>query len=323
MIVTNTEAVRKYVGISADFDIAFLTSHLEWAEESYIPGLLGIDLYNKLLEYVASKGEDEFESNKYYEQLTIKVSRVICNIAVFDWLSVAGVSISDIGLHRIESEMGGSTRKSAFQYQEKDAKEFYRRKGFNSMDAVLQYIIANIDEFEEFKTSDNYKELQGDIIPDLKTFEKQYYIGNSYLLFIKLKPYIREAELFDLVPVIGTEFYNEIKSDLAKEDINKLLPELRSSIAYKAIARGIAATSINIVDDGARLIVKDSSSSNIEKITVPDLKNLTKTMSDTGDKYLGMLCENIRANIDKYPKYIDNRIKPIDNNIDNKLIVFL
>jgi len=311
MIVELSE-IRKYVSINASFDFVVLQPQLEWAEETYIPDLLGLKLYDKLLAYCVDATSVASEKRSYYNTLKDKVSRIICNIAVFDWLSVAGVSISDIGLQRLEGEMGGLTRKSAFQYQERDAKEYFRRKGFNSMDVALQYIILNLSQFDEFKSSETYSDLKGDIIPDLKCFEKHYHIGGSYLLFIKLKPFIREASLFDVVPVIGNVLYKRIVTEMTEPDIKTLLPELRSAIAYKAIARGIQATSINFVDDGARMIVKDSTNSNFEKSSIPELKNLIIMAEMTGDKYLGLLCSYIRAFSVKYPEFMDNRITTID-----------
>ena len=317
MIVKNTNQIKGYIGINADFNYSVLETHLQWAEESYIPDLLGQTLYDKLIFFVdhdpdSSYQVQDFARIAYFEKLDEKVSRIICNVAVFDWLSVAGVSISDIGLQRLEGEMGGMTRKSAYQYQEKDAKEFFRKKGFNAMDKALQYIMQNIAQFQEFTVSETYQNMYSVLIPTLKIFEKYYNLGGSYLLYIKLAPYIREAELFDIVPAIGKPLCDLIKSNFNELHIQNLLPELRSAICYKAIARGIEATSINILEDGARLIVRDSTNSNMEKTNLPELKNLVAMAEITGDKYIGLLCQNIRADLSKYPQYVDSRISPLD-----------
>jgi len=313
-MVINTTEIKKHIGVNADFDEKVLQPHLDWAEESYIPDLLGVDLYNKLLAYIDSNTSVDVEKRPHYEKLKSKVIRVIVHIAAFDWMSVAGVSITDIGLQRIEGEMHGLTRKSAYQYQELNAKEFFRKKGFNSMDSVLNYIVLNITQFEEFKTSETYQNISSDIIPDIKCFEKYYAIGNSMLLFMKLKPFLREASYFDLVPVIGRDLFMRIKSDFnTDDDIIELLPEVRCALANMAIARGIEALSISFTDDGARLIVKDSTNGNFEKSGKTEVKPLAAAAKKTAEEYLGLLCQNIRTNLDKYPEYIDARITPIDN----------
>lgn len=318
-MIDNTVTLRKYVGINADFDFKVIKPHLEWAEETYIPDLLGTELYDALKSYYEDNNSQNANADAY-EILLEKTQRAIANIGVFDWISVGSVNISDIGLQRLEGEMGGLTRKSAFQYQERDAKEYHRRKGFNSLDAVLSYIMLDISKFEEFKTSENYAEMQGSIIPNLKIFEKHYHIGGSYLMFIKLKPFIREAVLFDIIPAIGEGLYERIINNIDNTDIKELLPELRSAIAYKAIARGIETTSVNITEDGARLILKDSVNQNFEKTEKPDMKSHIEVASKGGDRFIGLLCENIRSHSDKYPEYVDMRITPIDNT-DRKFII--
>ncbi|MFZ4414185.1 MAG: DUF6712 family protein [Bacteroidales bacterium] len=321
-MVINTTEIKKHISVNADFDEKVLQPHLDWAEESYIPDLLGVDLYNKLLAYIDSNTSVDVGKRPHYEKLKSKIIRVIVHIAAFDWMSVAGVSITDIGLQRIEGEMQGLTKKSAYQYQELNAKEFFRKKGFNSMDSVLNYIVLNITQFEEFKTSETYENISSDIIPDIKCFEKYYAIGNSMLLFMKLKPYIRESAYFTLCPVIGKELFIRIKNDFNTDnDIKELLPEVRTVLANMAIARGIEATSINFLDDGARLIVKDSTNGNFEKTNRPDLTAVIAAAAKTADEYLGLLCQNISANLDKYPEYVDARITPIDNT-DRKFVSF-
>ena len=316
-MVINTADLRKYIGINTDFDFNVLKTHLEWAEETYIQDLIGIDLYNKINENLLNgySAQDEYLI-PFFATLTEKINRVISNIAMFDWLSIAGVSISDIGLHRIEGEMGGSTRKSAYQYQEVSAREFYRKRGFNSMDALLKYIMQYIAHFPEFETSISYKELSSDFITSASVFNKHYPIGDSMLLFMKLKPFIKEAEIFDLTPVVGSAFVVQAKFCMiyptgSYQEV--AFPLIRSALAYLAISRGIELCSINLIEDGARLVVKDSTNGNFEKTSKPDLKKIIKDTRTTGENYLGMLCEYLRANITTYPSFVDSRIAPIDN----------
>ena len=314
--------IKKHISLSVDFDVTVLQPHLDWASKNFIPDLLGTDLYNKLIAYLAAPTDIAIVPlirRPYFVTLNTNVNEVIIQIAMFDWLSIAGVSISETGLQRIEGEISGLTRKSAYQYQEKNAKEYFRNKGFNAMDAVLDDIINNILQFPEFKTSQNYLDLTGNIVPNAFTFSNGYNINRSKLLFIKLKQFIREAELFDIVPSIGTDFYNYIKIHLTDVDIVAILPELRSAIACKAIARGIESTSINIAEDGARLIVRASSRDNMEVTSLPDLKAVSDKAHKTGDSYIGMLCRNIRANIAKYPLYVDARLQQLDIS-QNKMI---
>ncbi len=304
--------IKKYANVGDDFDINVLTPHLTWATNTYVPYVLGYDLTQGLKYYLQSPVNYTAQQKAYYDILNTMLNEMIIKIAMFDWMAISGVSISELGLKRIEGEISGMTRKSAFQYQEKNAKEYFRNKGFNAMDAVLKFLMGCFTVLTEFTTSPAYADLHGSIIPDTSTFNKYYDIGGSMLLFMRLSQYIREAELFDIVPCIGNAFYQRIKANIGTTDIITLLPELRSAIAYKAIARGIEATSINIAEDGARLILKESNRDNIEVSTKPNLSSLIKSANASGDNYIGLFCRNIRANQSKYPEYIDSRVSPLD-----------
>ncbi|MEI6821111.1 MAG: hypothetical protein WCL51_04200 [Bacteroidota bacterium] len=308
----DTTEIRKHIGVSIDFDCSVLTPHLNWANDTYLSEILGMDLMNKLISFNGDDSDVEVLRIPFFTMLNSKVNEMLIQIAMFDWMNISGVTISELGLQRIEGEISGVTRKSAFHYQEKNAIEYFRNKGFNAMDSVLTYIICNIAQFDEFKTAAIYSELNGSIIPNVKVFNSCYNINGSTLLFIKLKQFIREAELFDIVPSIGTALYNRIKTSLDNVDIIALLPELRNAIAYKAIAKGIETSSINIAEDGARLVLRASTRDNIEVSSKPELAALINSANETGDKYIGLLCKNIRANKTKYPEYIDARIVPID-----------
>ena len=308
----DTTEIRKYIGVSVDFDCSVLTPHLNWANDTYLSEILGLDLMNKLISFNEDDTDIEALRIPFFTTLNSKVNEMLIQIAMFDWMHISGVTISELGLQRIEGEISGTTRKSAFHYQEKNAIEYFRNKGFNAMDSVLNYIISNIIQFDEFKTAAIYSELNGSIIPNVKVFNSCYNINGSTLLFIKLKQFIREAELFDIAQSIGNPLLNRIKTSLDNVDIKALLPELRNAIAYKAIARGIETSSINIADDGARLVLRASTRDNIEVSSKPELVSLINSANETGDKYIGLLCKNIRANKSKYPEYIDARIVPID-----------
>jgi len=52
---------------------------------------------------------------------------------------------------------------------------------------------------------------------------------------------------------------------------------------------------------------------------LPDLKAVSDKAHKTGDSYIGMLCRNIRANIAKYPLYVDARLQQLDIS-QNKMI---
>ena len=308
----DTTEIRKHIRVSVDFDCSVLTPHLNWANDTYLSEILGMDLMNKLISFNEDDTNIEVLRIPFFTTLNSKINEMLIQIAMFDWMHISGVTISELGLQRIEGEISGVTRKSAFHYQEKNAIEYFRNKGFNAMDLVLNYIISNIIQFDEFKTAAIYSELNGSIIPNVKVFNSCYNINSSTLLFIKLKQFIREAELFDIAPSIGTPLLNRIKTSLDNVDIIALLPELRNAIAYKAIAKGIETSSINIADDGARLVLRASTRDNIEVSSKPELEALINSANETGDKYIGLLCKNIRANKTKYPEYIDARIVPID-----------
>jgi len=255
-MIESASTIRKYIGVNLDFDISVLTPHFTWAYKTYLQDLLGYDLFLIYDSSIQNNENIDILRTGDFLKLELVIDELIVYIGMFDWMNISGVSISELGLQRIEGDVSGLTRKSAFQYQEKNAKEYFRNKGFNAMETVMKYIMGNLALYPEFVLSVTCKSLTGSIFPNTAMFDKYYNINKSMLLFIKMKQYIREAELFDIAPSIGMTFLNRIKTSLDNVDIIALLPELRNAIAYKAIAKGIETSSINIADDGARLVLR-------------------------------------------------------------------
>lgn len=218
-------------------DIKRLQPHLESAEVAFIKPLLGVSLYEELGEFYEERPEGELTRvQEDTSRLLAMVQSSIVHLAYFMGFDVLNVSISDMGFMRAES----NTSKSLFKYQEDNLREYFKNNGFNSLDDILLFIESNIDSFNEFAASPNYTVIKGAFIPNTAAFHEIFFIHNSRLTFLRLKPHMRFIEETVIRPVLTPEIYQVVKQGMVlpqvPDQVAPLIPYIRPVMAYLSAA---------------------------------------------------------------------------------------
>src|SRR5690606_30334936 len=105
--------------------------------------------------------------------------------------------------------------KQAFEWQIDRDNEAMERMYYEWVDALVKLLD---DELPSWKTSQAYKDSHRFFIRRTSDFEEFFSIGNSRLLLMKLAPGIRQCEVNEIKPRIGTEAFDALKTKLKAGD---------------------------------------------------------------------------------------------------------
>jgi hypothetical protein len=115
-------------------------------------------------------------------------------------------------------------------------------------------------------------------------------------------PYIREAQKFDLTPILGKEFVSDMQENVDTAIYQSLLPYVRPVLAYYSYARYILSK--NAVDTPYGFVQKTNEFS--QPVTEKTIARIVEQARNSATAYAREMIEFIKDNNTDYPLYVDN-----------------
>jgi hypothetical protein len=318
MLFNNISEVKEFLPVNVALEFNSIKPFIKISERNYIIKLIGAGMFNEIAGY--SELTDVSAKQKELQELC-KIADI--NIAMWRWSNIGALQVGDVGITRAETEM----QKSAFKYQEDALREGFKTDGFNGLDDLLEYLELNITTFQTFKASANYTVFKGHLINQTTEFNSIYFIGGSRLVFIRLQQFIKQAEDFDIIPLIGKTLYDRVIAIIQNQGsgsgsgsgsgnsvITDLIMFLKQAVAYRAVFRGIVSLNFNITDKGFFFESKEGGSSSFAKQTnVNETFNLNGSLEglainsrDIGSEYMEQARKHLLAYPDDFPEYTNS-----------------
>jgi len=301
-LIVTTEDLKNYVSVSIGLEIETLNPYLEQVERDYLKPLIGTDTYDQIAAGTSSSGGD-------INELTKITKLAVADLALWKWTdSIGPVSISSKGIQRIES----SSMKSAYKYQEVAVIEAFKIGGFNGLDAILEYLEANIDKYPDFENSENYTVFKQYFIRSATDFNKYFFINSSRLVFLKVQSFIQQVEDFDILQLIGQELFDEAKAEYQLNDYTgkneELVAHIQKAIPPMTIYRGLTELHFNIADKRLFFVSSYSDASREQRsaVSLNDLQAMARSAQKTAQAYLETIRKYLADNIDDFPLYEDS-----------------
>lgn len=307
------EEVRKYISVNTSKNFDSLIPYIETAEAKYIKQILGNDQYLELCAYYADPEAWAMiehvpkTSTTYMEKLLPLVQKALINLAFLNGFAILSVNLGDSGAFRKETE----SQKPLYQYQEENLKDSFRSEGFNTLDTILELLENNIENFPIFSGSDTYTVFKSKFIPTTSVFNEYYNISGSRLVFLHLQKYIDLVNDFNIIPVIGRDFFDELISAMTSageptEKQNSVIRFIQKIQAFLSVYRGITTLGMNITHNGAYFLSDGTNSSNHKKkdpVSLTDLRMDQKMADENGQAYIEYLKDYLHSNIEDFPTY--------------------
>ncbi|MBJ6109439.1 hypothetical protein JAO73_10470 [Hymenobacter sp. BT523] len=223
-------------------DLENLAPDLRLVETTHLRPLLGPALYNELQalsDVVVEQLLDPASTDVRAELLRL-VQGAVANLGIVEYTPLLQVQISDSGIRL-------AVDKTAFQWQINDLKASFRRKGFNALEEVLEYLDKNIDEpaLAAWGTSAAAVVSHQYFLATARQFSEHYAIKDSRLTYLALLPTLRKVERFELAPVLGPALYAELKEQLKDRDLTEDNRELLEQYLRPALAHLVVAKALN------------------------------------------------------------------------------
>ncbi|MDT8392927.1 MAG: DUF6712 family protein [Bacteroidales bacterium] len=305
------EEIRKYISVNSSISFASLLPYIESAEQKYIKQILGSSQYLELSLFYddpdswGERPEPKAAASDLGDLLKLAQKSLI-NLAFLDGFSVLSVNIGDSGAFRKETE----SQKSLYQYQEEALKYSFRTEGFNSLDAILEFLEDNIDKFPIFKDSDTYTVFKSKFIKTAPEFNKYYNINDSRLVFLHLQKYIELVNDFSILPVIGRQFFDELLTAWVAGETtdpqDAVIRFIQKIQIFLSISRGLGSLGVDITYNGAYFLSHGTNSSNFKKrdpVSPDFLHTYMQNALHNGNSYIDYMKDYLHENIDEFPTY--------------------
>lgn len=218
---------------------------VEQAEEDYLKPILGTTEYDNL---VTASGSLPYAGNDLalYNKLKAPLAQISAYLAVPD-LDV-NLSTNGFTVHKDESSAPAS-QKRVEQFRLSQL-----RKAMSGFDRLLAWLEAEKATYTDWAAGEGYTELKQGFVNTTAEFNAVVDIANSRHLFMRLRPYRRKVEQYELKSYLGADLYDEIKSEIAAGSISAdnqaLLPFIREAVSNRAIAKGMLPLNLQIDERG-------------------------------------------------------------------------
>jgi hypothetical protein len=233
-LLKTIDELKRYVAVDMDRLQPGTELELAETEASIITPVLGQELQDWLQ---ASYDDPSFDptSKALPGQLLRAVQAPLARLAMAVGTTPHQVSIDNTGIHILTT----AESKTAFQWQIDRLQELLRRRGLNSLDALVEWLEAHRDDSAELRawaSSAAGQRHRQELFTSTGTFQFYENISGSRAVFEALGQVRRRLESFELGPVLGTEFLTELRDQVRTRSLSSDNQNLLRSYVYPALA---------------------------------------------------------------------------------------
>lgn len=302
MLFKSTEEVKKHISVNHNFELEDIAPSVRQAAQKYIIPAISKAFYHELLE--AYKGTPDEKQQKAIEH----VQAAMANYTYFLYAPVGFVQIGNAGIQEANTESATAAR----QWVTYDLKKALLEAGDIGLDALLEFLEENADDYETWKDSAAYTINRELFINNATVFSKFTNIQNSRRTFLALRPFIAKAERFFITPTISTELFQELKTALKEntitEEQQRVIDLIQPALAQLALHKAIPEIIFQVSAEGIR--VQSWNNGFLKKDTASDnqLSFLYNTLEVDGNADLKTLQDFLFENADDYPAFKESKI---------------
>ena len=282
----------------------------EQAAKRYVIPFVGQDVYD----YCKSAHNDLASVNQdlqgQYAALLPLMREVVAYYAYTDLHDLANVHISEMGVQQSYSSDGASSPSS--DYARNDSKRNNAEYADQSMDTMLAYMESRLihDEYLAWKQSEAWAELSSLFIYQVSQL-KQEIVGATWRLLHAIRATIKLIQERDIMPVLGSNLYDELIEAIQtqatnaelSEDQQTLLAHIRRYLARKAMVEAIPMLSLSY-DKGIHIATYDGPvARRLTELSDNKARYLTTTLIGQSESALSSLTRYLYDNADKFGAY--------------------
>ncbi|WBO86250.1 DUF6712 family protein [Hymenobacter yonginensis] len=262
-LLKTSEELRRYVSVDTSVVPEPVQREQERLRGQLLLPVLGATLLHWLdAQYAAgAAATDQTPAG----QLLARVQAPLARLAMAGALDELQVSLGDTGIHIVSTE----TQKTAFQWQITALRRTLSRKGYQDMNALLEWLEssrATTPELQAWAAGPGQL-YRRQLLVSAVEFSRFENIQESWPVFEALRPLISTQELFILEPQLGYDFLSELREQvrtrtLTAENEELLEQFVRPALASLTLARAVPELGLRLTGDGIELMVARLDDSN-------------------------------------------------------------
>lgn len=307
MLFKTIDQIKEYFSFLAQSDVKFLKPHIIRAENKYMRKYLGSEFYITLNDYVADNGE----TDETLEDLLEVLRPALGAFAVKDAVSQLNLVLTDSGFAVTES----TGLAPASKQRTDDLKAELEESAWDGIEAMLQFLEENKENYAEWVASDGYTQAHRNLINSAVEFFDLVNLETSRLMFSRLRAIMDNVETLVIAKEISSELLDEIKEqiedDSVSDDNDAILPDLKRALANLTIAAHVPE------EKSENQSVADKYNINAER---------RKQYEQTGVSYLARAIKTIKDTPDNFPAYEESAlytapVAPFENLEENPTFI--
>lgn len=288
-LISTDEQLHLVAGVNESFSVVVLAADLDLVQERDLRPLLGDQLLADLLAGQAAGSLTAAEGKLVYY-----LQGALGNLALVEYLPLAQVQISQMGIN-----LNGKT---AFEWQIRELRASFVRKGYNYLERALAYLDSPAEaqepSFVAWRSSGAGGAARQYLLSSAGDFSEWCNIGASRLVFNALLPSLRKVEAFDVAPVLGDAFYDELKVQvqaraLTADNQRVLRMYVQPALASLTVAKAVPEVGLSLNGSALEL--------NVYRF---DEAQRTPANNATGSPIAGLLELKVQAALSDGQRYL-------------------
>jgi hypothetical protein len=300
MIFSSIDEIKQHHPALITLDFEELENFIRQVEEDEIIPLIGDELYNELIDSV-----DDSSAPESLVKLLVKVRDVLAPLIFYNYIPFMNGKQGQSGIMVVENDNERQAPRWMIEKMQTEA----HNKAMKAAERLLSFLEKNADDYESWTSSDVYTEYKDGFIINATEFDKYVNINKSRRIFLALKTSIKRIEEWKIKPVLGDDLFDEIKQEIAENDIStnniKLLNFIKQAVASLSISEGITELAITIDEKGVTLYEHTGTADDPKRVPaeLQRINNYSTKKEYSGNTYLKQLEEFLIKNKTDYPLY--------------------
>lgn len=233
-LLKTLDELKGYVAVAMQQLAPAIALELAEAETQVIAPLLGAPLLAWLQAQYDTAGFDRAGTD-LAAQLLRAAQAPLARLAIVNGVVTHQLSLDNTGVHIMSTE----TSKTAFQWQTNQYMALLQRRGLANLDALVQWLEDHADasaELRAWAASTAGQRHRRELFTRTLDFQEYENISSSRAVFEALGPMRRRLERFELGPVLGVDFLQELRDQVRTRTLSSDNANLLRTYAYPALA---------------------------------------------------------------------------------------
>lgn len=247
MLVKQISEIQSVIPFTNYSNINIILPAIKAIEEEYLSPLIDSGTLDALQ---TDYDLDPSLPTAKYKKLHEKILPAIVHLAILKNLPYMMVKVSSGNI--ISPTDTNSVPVKMWEYRNLESSHI--KEGYKALDAMLAFMETNKADYPSWTASDKYTAFKKYFINTTAEFHAQTDINNSRLVFKRLVPTMENIELLHIKPILGTAFFDTLKTKIKAgnptADEKEVIELIQKIVALRTIATGLNEISFNISHNG-------------------------------------------------------------------------